>query len=143
MQKAVLVTLIATIVNPTISCHYKTIKRRIFMDFNAAIMPLITIVCSVVASGGFWSYLSKHTDKKSASTKMLLGIGHDRIIHLCIKYLERGWITHDELENLHDYLYVPYKELGGNGTAERLMKRVDSLKIMNPIPSQIKKEESK
>ena len=40
-----------------------------------------------------------------------------------------GSITKDEYENLHDYLYLPYQELGGNGTAEKIMKEVSNLPI--------------
>lgn len=60
---------------------------------------------------------------------MLIGLGHDRIIYLGMQYIERGWITQDEYENLHDYLYIPYKMMGGNGSAERVMRAVDSLEI--------------
>ena len=44
-------------------------------------------------------------------------------------YIQRGYITKDEYENLHDYLYLPYKKLGGNGTAEKIMKEVDRLSL--------------
>lgn len=60
---------------------------------------------------------------------MLLGLGHDRIIFLGGQYIKRKSITKDEYENLHDYLYKPYLELGGNGTAEKIMKEVDKLPL--------------
>ena len=44
-------------------------------------------------------------------------------------YIERGWITHDELENLYEYLYKPYENLGGNGSAQRVMREVEKLPI--------------
>lgn len=99
----------------------------------------LQIIIAVVGSSGIWTFLStwmqKKSEKKSLSNRMLLGLGHDRIIWLCEKYIERGYITKDEFENLHDYLYIPYKEMGGNGTAERLMKEVEKLPIRkdNPI----------
>lgn len=46
-----------------------------------------------------------------------------------MEYIKRGWITKDEYEDLRDYLYKPYKELGGNGSAERIMLEVDKLEI--------------
>ena len=58
---------------------------------------------------------------------MILGLGHDRIIYLCEKYIERGWISSDEYENLNMYLFEPYTKMGGNGTAKRLMAIVDNL----------------
>lgn len=90
---------------------------------------IITIVCAVLASSGFWAFLQSHHDKKDARTKMLLGLGHDRIISLSMQYIERGWITQDEYEDLNKYLYSPYREMGGNGTAERLMQEVRKLPI--------------
>ena len=53
---------------------------------------------------------------------MLIGLAHDRIIYLGMSYIERGWITQDEYENLHDYLYKPYEEMGGNGSAKKVMQ---------------------
>lgn len=46
-----------------------------------------------------------------------------------MEYIERGWITQDEYENLHDYLYVPYKENDGNGSGDRVMAEVQKLPI--------------
>ena len=48
-----------------------------------------------------------------------------------MSYIERGEITRDEYENLHDYLYVPYQKMGGNGSAARVMAEVEKLKIIN------------
>lgn len=93
------------------------------------IQMVITIVCAVLASSGFWAWITSRRDKKDAKTKMLLGLGHDRIISLSMKYIERGWITQDEYEDLNKYLYLPYREMGGNGTAERLMTEVRKLPI--------------
>ena len=59
--------------------------------------------------------------KKDIKTMMLIGLAHDRIIYLGMSYIERGWITNDEYENLHDYLYKPYEQMGGNGAAKRII----------------------
>lgn len=87
----------------------------------------VTIFGSVMASSGLWAFIVKIQEKKDIKSRMLLGLGHDKIIYLCKCYLKRGYITVDEYENLHDYLYLPYKAMGGNGTAEKLMKEVDQL----------------
>lgn len=39
----------------------------------------------------------------------------------------RGYVTKDEYENLYKYLYKPYKALGGNGTAEKMIHEVNNL----------------
>lgn len=92
-----------------------------------------TIVIAVLTSSGFTSalfaFIQKTADKKDIKTRMLIGLGHDRIITLGMEYIERGWVTKDEYENLHDYLYEPYKTMGGNGSAERIMKEVEKLPI--------------
>ncbi len=91
---------------------------------------IVAVLCTLLASGGFWALLTKLLDKKSAKTKMLLGLGHDRIMSLGMKYISNGQITQSEYENLYKYLYEPYKKMGGNGSAERLMREVDKLKIV-------------
>lgn len=90
---------------------------------------ILTIIGSVAASSGFWAYIQAHGKKKDASTTLLIGMAHDRIIFLGMGYIRRGWLTQDEYNNLHDYLYVPYEKLGGNGTAKRVMNEVKKLEI--------------
>lgn len=62
--------------------------------------------------------------QNTLQSEMLRGIGHDRIIFLGESYLRQKYISPEEYENLHDYLYVPYRALGGNGTAEKIMNEV-------------------
>lgn len=93
------------------------------------VQTLTTILLACIASSGFWAFITKVTEKKSSNTKMLVGLGHDRIVELGMTYIERGYITQDEYENLHDYLYIPYEKLGGNGSAARIMKDVEKLPI--------------
>lgn len=38
-------------------------------------------------------------------------------------------MSRDEYENIHKYLYVPYKDLGGNGTVERIVNELTTLPI--------------
>lgn len=90
---------------------------------------LVTIVVAIFASTGFWSWLSNRSQGKSARDRLLMGIAHDRIIQLGEHYIQRGWITEDEYENLYDYLYIPYKEMGGNGTAQKVMEDVKRLPL--------------
>ena len=71
----------------------------------------------------------KHSEDKDVKTEMLIGLGHDRIIFLGMSYIERGYITSDEYENLYEYLYKPYRKMGGNGSAERIMNEVQKLPI--------------
>lgn len=96
-------------------------------DSNAQIV--VTIACSIIASSGFWAYVMTIINKKDIKNEMLIGLGHDRIIFLGLCYIERGWISQDEYENLSQYLYRPYQKMNGNGTAKRIMTEVDRLPI--------------
>ena len=64
----------------------------------------LTVVCAVIASSGFWTYIQKRSEKKDVKTRMLVGLAHDRILFLGMNYVERGYITRDEYENLYEYL---------------------------------------
>ncbi len=90
---------------------------------------LLTIFSSVLASSGLWAYITKRLEKKDVKTEMLIGLGHDRIMYLGMAYIERGYITSDEYENLYEYLYKPYEKMGGNGSAKRIMNEVNNLPI--------------
>ena len=90
---------------------------------------LLTIFSSVLASSGLWAYIAKRAEKKDVKTEMLIGLGHDRIMYLGMSYIDRGWITSDEYENLYEYLYKPYEKMGGNGSAKRIMNEVNKLPI--------------
>ena len=98
--------------------------------------PIIVAIIAGVTSSGLSSFviflIQRHdttTGKRSAEGDMLRGLGHDRIVFLGEQYIRRGWISKDEYENLHDYLYKPYLELDGNGTAKRVMAEVEKLPL--------------
>ena len=78
---------------------------------DTTIQIFVTVLCSVLASSGFWAIIQRRLDKKDVRTQMLVGLGHDRIMSLGMKYIERGYITKDEYENLNKYLYAPYVKL--------------------------------
>lgn len=96
---------------------------------------LIMIVGAVFASSGFWAFITRKANGNDAEKEMLRGLGHDRIVSLGMKYIERGYITQEEYENLHDYLYLPYEKLNGNGSAKRVMDEVNRLPIHKHIPT--------
>lgn len=109
------------------------------MDTSAMetlVLPILTIVAgiitSLITSQGLWSHLSTKSRKDSAESDLLRGLAHTRIMHLCEKYIERGWITPEEYEDLITYLYHPYLELGGNGTVKKMVdNEINRLPIQN------------
>lgn len=89
----------------------------------------VPVVVAVLTSSGLWAVVARRVDKGDAERKMLVGLAHDRIVHLGMVYVDRGYITQDEYENLNDYLYAPYEKMGGNGSAKRVMEEVQKLPI--------------
>ena len=92
---------------------------------------MIELILAVVASGGFWTLLqtiiANRQKKKSAESRLILGLAFDRICERAERHLEDGYISTDDYNDLIKYLYAPYKEMGGNGTVERLMLQVKAL----------------
>jgi len=80
-----------------------------------------------MASSGFWAYFKSKENRKDANTVLLLGLAHDRIVHLGMGYINRGYISKDEYEDFMKYLYGPYSTFGGNGLAERIAASVSEL----------------
>lgn len=92
---------------------------------------IVTVVCSVMASSGFWALIQRVINRNDSSSKLLLGLAHDRIRDLGKKYIRRGSITVEEYENLVTYLYEPYLAQGGNGSAKMIMEQVMRLEVMS------------
>lgn len=103
-----------------------------------------TIIVAVIAgltSSGFMSlviYLLQRHDKKkereeskhSAQTRMLLALGHDKILYLTDKYVRRGAITLKEKRNLK-FLYEPYADCGGNGDCKTGYEACCALRVVS------------
>lgn len=90
---------------------------------------ITTIICSVAASSGFWACILKAREKNDAERDLLIGLAHDRIMFLGLQYIERGWLSRDEYENLKEHLYKPYEQLYQSNMVESIMTRVDRLPI--------------
>ena len=108
------------------------------------IQAVVSVLTAVLASGGLWSFLSKKQEirfeelerkrkeeaeaeeKNDVKTKLLVGLAHDRLIYLTNKYLEEGWVSSENFENLM-YMYEPYIQGGGNGAVKRNMEKVEKL----------------
>ena len=96
----------------------------------------VAIILAIIGSGGFWSLMqfiaTRHTEKRSATARLLLGLSHEQILQQCTYYEMRGYITADEYDELERYLYKPYQQLGGNGAVEREMQKVKALPSEDP-----------
>lgn len=100
---------------------------------------LIAVLSALTTGGtlGFIQFLINRRDKKQ---DLLLGLAHDRIIFLCKAYIEQGWISPEELDDLNHYLVTPYVDNGGNGTAEALFEDVKALPKIAPSCQKSKSE---
>ena len=89
---------------------------------------ILTAFLAALGSSGLMSiilYKIQRRDHKkdkaeandSVQAKMLLGLGHDKLLYLTNRIVRRGRITLKERTNL-EYLYKPYSQLGGNGDCE-------------------------
>ena len=102
---------------------------------------VFTALLSALTSSGVMSlviYLIQRRDKRrekeeannSAQSRMLLGLGHDRIIYLTDKFVRRGSITLKEKRNLK-FLCDPYFDLGGNGDCKIGFDACDKLPVVS------------
>ncbi|HIY53713.1 MAG TPA: hypothetical protein H9832_07135 [Candidatus Agathobaculum merdavium] len=91
--------------------------RDYWAQLSAALAAAVWVVKAAIKR-------RKHrAEWERAVQKALLATLHDRLLFLCLHYLEAGEITADELDNL-TLLYDQYVALGGNGTIKKLMERV-------------------
>ena len=96
----------------------------------------ISILGIVLASTGLWSFMievyrrrcAKKDDERikliKRATSGLLYIGMQMSAQAVFR---RGYIDPQELHDIEKYMYEPYHALGGNGSAEALMKKLEAL----------------
>lgn len=106
------------------------------------------IIIAVLASGGLWSVvnvivtavitkrrekrLSERTDTEAleAHSRALRGLLYGELEKRCSHYLQQGWVSAAELNDLRKYYYDPYHtDLDGDGTIETLFHRVEALPV--------------
>ena len=101
---------------------------------------MVALFSAILGASGLWAvvnnYINHRLEQKiavdegrKAERAMLAGLAHDRITWLGMQYIERGWLTHDEYENLDLYLFKPYEALGGTGSAKKIMDDVRRLPL--------------
>jgi hypothetical protein len=97
---------------------------------NPALQAFLAVLGGfLAASGSFWVYLRHRYEHRDYIEKLIMGLAHDKILYLGILYLEKGFVTQDEYSDLMKYFWEPYRELGGDGSAERIMNMVQLLPL--------------
>ena len=95
-----------------------------------------TVLIAIVSSSAFATLLSfctqlirdrmKNKHGVAAGVKIIL---YDRIKWMGNKYLDRGWISSEELEDLVEMHRIYHDELIGNGFLDEIMKKVKALPL--------------
>ena len=72
---------------------------------------IVTLAVAVFGSTGFWSWMQNRSKKKSAESRLLMGIAYSEIIRRCEHYIHRGYIETEEFKELNQYLNQFLKDL--------------------------------
>lgn len=85
------------------------------------------LIIAILGCGGFWTLIqtliNRKREKKTAQAKACLALLHNAIYSQCKEHLARGYVSIDDQKEL-EYLYTPYKMLGGNSVAEANYNKV-------------------
>ena len=102
-----------------------------FLEYNGMTLAIFGVSLFGILKW-FLSRLTKAFERekkeRATSDEAIRAILHNKIYKQGICYLERNYITVDELNDL-EKLYKPYKEMGGNSTAETIIRNVRRLEI--------------
>jgi hypothetical protein len=104
-------------------------------------METTEIIVAIIGSNALFSFLqyliTRHdmrnrtqSDAEKNQSDMILGLGHDKILYLTDKIIQRGCITMKEKRNLKS-LYEPYQRLGGNGDCQVGYEACEKLPIVS------------
>jgi hypothetical protein len=93
------------------------------------IRVLTIIFGSTMGSTGMWAFIRSRDTKRAATTRLMMGMARETITSHGMAYIERGYITNEEYDELDKYFLKPYMALGGNGTAQRIMDEVSRLPL--------------
>ena len=88
---------------------------------------IYSFIALILGSSGLWAWIASIRNNNSSEKKIMKGLAFHMIMQQGAYYLNRGSISDIEYNDLHDLLYVPYQDIGGNGAAKRLMEKVSEL----------------
>lgn len=92
-----------------------------------------TILTSTMGSAGLWAFLQRRTEKKSGTSRLLMGLAHREIINDGVRFIQRGSISRAEYQDYHTYLVEPYEKMGGNGMAHKVVQEVERLPLVDGV----------
>lgn len=90
------------------------------------VQELFALVITAVT--WLWRAAKARTKENAVIKEGMMALLHDRLFKACSFYISRGWCSVEERCNL-DCMYTPYRNLGGNGTAESLYHKCMNLPL--------------
>jgi hypothetical protein len=101
------------------------------------IQELFALIIAIIT--WLWQALLRRKRENDEIKEGMMALLHDRIYQACSFFLKRGWCSLEDRSNL-EYLYTPYKALGGNGTGESLYKKCLELPLTAETADEKKEE---
>ena len=108
------------------------------MDAQMILTFIGGIIAAFAASSGLWALLLYNKQRKDQvadreqSDMQMIKDGVKGLLYLKIlaegeRYIDRGYITVKEMDAFRTYIFVPYKELGGDGMADEVWESLTDL----------------
>ena len=95
---------------------------------------MITILCALIGSGAATALVTASINRRAEARRKETGesqgmrwLLQDRLEHLAQAYLDRGYITYEELKNWNKGHYIYHDLLGGNGDLNNLKAALEKL----------------
>lgn len=101
------------------------------------VQELFALIIAIIT--WLWRALLRRKQENDEIREGMMALLHDRIYQACSFFLKRGWCSLEDRSNL-EYLYTPYKALGGNGTGESLYKKCLELPLTAETGGEKKEE---
>lgn len=82
------------------------------------------------------AYTKRQEEEAKLNNDAMLAILHNKVYKNGIEYIKKGSVTVGQLNDI-EKLYAPYIAMGGNSTAQLIMKRVRELPIDNTLEDDV------
>lgn len=97
-------------------------------EFLFSILLMIATGVIGYIGGMMKKRISKEIDEDRAIKNGLRALLREKIIEICDRCIDRGYVHIHNLESIDD-LYIQYHELGGNGMVTKLVEDVRKLQL--------------
>lgn len=88
---------------------------------------VVASITAIMGSTGLWTYFQNKQKKEDSQVVLIKGLAYNALMIQARYYIQRGYITTAEYRDLYNMLYIPYRQMNGNGTAEHMFDEVEKL----------------